>query len=132
MILTSRERELLLVSARQNCSAEQNKRISELARTATLDWENVIRAAWRHGTLPLLFEHLKNVGCESSIPAPALHLMRQSYVRMAARSHGHTNSLAEVVRRFSEWRVDVLLLKGAAVAQTLYRKPVLRPFADID
>src|SRR5438270_13798302 len=98
MILNPDERELLLATARQKCSVDQQKRVMDLARSGTLDWGNVTRAAWRHGTLPLLFEHLKNAGCESSIPAAALHLMRQSFVRIAARSFGHTNSLAEVVR----------------------------------
>ena len=40
--------------------------------------------------------------------------------------------LAELLQVFAHSQVDLLVLKGAALAETLYPRPSLRPFGDLD
>ena len=45
---------------------------------------------------------------------------------------GHLAAIGELLNRFASDKIDIVLLKGAALAPTLYRELALRPFADID
>ena len=103
----------------------------ELLR-AGVNWERLIAEAWRHGVLPLLFGHLRQLGRRTPIPDEAMHRMRQGYVRAAVRNQAHFAAIAVLIERAAAAKLEVILLKGAALAQTAYRDPALRPFADVD
>jgi hypothetical protein len=107
------------------------RRVQELLGER-LDWEMLTTAAWRHGVLPLLFSNIRRAASETTIPAEVMHRLRQGYVRAAVRNQAHLQAIALLRERFDKSGVDMVLLKGAALAQTTYRDPALRPFADID
>lgn len=129
-MLTDRERELILICARQELPEALQERAAKLLREP-LEWDALVAEAWRHGVLPLVFRHVRALG-GAEIPAQAMHQMRQGYVRAAVRNQAHFQAIALLLEQFAAAGVEVILLKGAALAQLVYRDPALRPFADID
>lgn len=122
-------RELLLVCARQQLSTRLRERARALAGGA-LEWEEIVATAWQHGVASLLFHNLQSLG--GSVAPGAVHLLRKAYVRAAFRNQSHFEAIAALLDRFSSAVIDVVLLKGAALAGQIYRDSGLRPFADID
>jgi Uncharacterised nucleotidyltransferase len=129
MTLTDNERELILICARQTLPHQLIERGAEIVRHS-LNWEETIATAWRHGVSSLLFQNVQLFGCD--VNADARHLLRQSYVRASFRNRAHFDAMAELIERFHAAGIEIVLLKGAALASRLYRDPALRPFADID
>lgn len=130
-MLTPSERELILICARQNVPADLAERATAIL-DSHLNWDELIATAWRHGVGSLLFRNLQSLDRHGKIPPRALHLLRQSYVRTSVRNQAHFAAIAELLDRFAADKIDIMVLKGAALAPTIYRDPALRPFADID
>jgi hypothetical protein len=130
-MLTPSERELILICARQNVPAESAERATAIL-DSQLNWDELIATAWRHGVGSLLFRNMQSLDRHEKIPARALHLLRQTYVRASVRNQAHFAAIAELLDRFAADKIDIMLLKGAALAPRIYRDPALRPFADID
>lgn len=94
------------------------------------DWDALLVLAEQQGLAPLLQWHLQ--GLEFSLPENArraLHLLvlrhRQCNQAMATTLHG-------VLDLYRQAAIDVLVLKGAALAHTVYPEIGLRPMRDID
>ena len=130
-MLTDTERELILICARQSVPADLRQRAIEIL-DSDLHWEEMIATSWRHGIAPLLFQNVQLLDPNGKVPGSAMHLLRQSYVRASFRNQTHLAAVAELLDGFASAKIDIVLLKGAALAPTLYRDPALRPFADID
>src|SRR3712207_4051358 len=130
-MLPAKERELILLCARQDLPEALATRTRELLRER-LDWEMLTATAWRHGVLPLLFWNIRALASSAAVPGQAMHRLRQGYVRAAVRNQAHLGAIALLRERCESAGIDMVLLKGAALAQTLYRDSALRPFADID
>jgi len=112
-----------------------SEELAERARgilRAPLQWEELAETAWRHGVASLLFRNLQALGAPQSVIPGRLHLLRQCYVRAAFRTQMHYAAIAEILDRSAAAGLEIVLLKGAALARTIYHDPMLRPFADID
>jgi hypothetical protein len=64
--------------------------------------------------------------------APAAKALRDSYYLNAARNNLLYNELARILTALSGQRIEVIVLKGAALAETVYPHRTLRPMSDID
>jgi hypothetical protein len=85
-------------------------------------------AAW------LLFHDLGAPGfawAQSADPELAA-MLKGAVVGGAAGNLAHFASLDRIERRLEAERIPMVLLKGAAVAQTAYRDPAFRPMTDLD
>src|ERR1043166_5382866 len=130
--LAARDAELLVLCARQQLSDDLKDRVTRLL-PEPLDWTATVDNARRHGIGPLLFDHLQLLNKPNgSVPPAVLHRLRQTYVRATFRAQVHFSAISQVLARFADAHVPVILLKGAALASRIYRDPALRPFADID
>jgi hypothetical protein len=94
------------------------------------DWEVVPHAAEAHGLAPLLYTHLQAAG----ITSPD-HIRRKLLARYL--QHAHANGvrrhvMAEVLHAFADDGIQVLLLKGMALAHLVYPDPALRVMSDMD
>lgn len=98
---------------------------------APLDWARVIRLARRESATRVLWNRLRALGCPG-VPDEA----QQNLRRLAMVSEFKLAHLGQHIHRtlavLSEGRVDVMLLKGAAMANSVYTSPEERPMADID
>ncbi len=93
-------------------------------------WGQIVPLAETHGLGPLLYTHLGQIN--ALVPTETRHLLMGLYLR-----HRHANAvrervLGEILRACQSAGIDILVLKGAALAYLVYPQPALRPMRDID
>jgi hypothetical protein len=93
--------------------------------------ERFLRAAHFHGLMPLLDARLRD-GAQIACPPEIAESCRRETLRQAAYELAHRAELARVLAALDKAGVRPLLLKGTALAYSLYPSPVLRPRADTD
>ena len=94
------------------------------------DWDAVPIYAEAHGLVPLLYAHLQAAGV--TLPPHAKQQLQGYYVQHAHATRVRAQVLADILERFKAAEIDVLILKGAAIAHLIYPQSVLRPMRDID
>jgi hypothetical protein len=117
----------LCLSARWDAGALEAARA--LAAQGDLDWAELCRVAASERVAPLLYQITQNSGL---LPAAVEAELREAYYATAARNLRLLHQLELVLRRLEAEGVAVILLKGAALTQEVYRQPALRPMADLD
>ena len=120
---------LLCLAARRQADPGRVAELRELAHSGEVDWEDCQALAETEKLEPLLFAFLAGQGV---LPGPVEARWRLAYRRNAARNALVFHELAHVLRQLAGARVPAILLKGAALALTVYEKPALRPMADLD
>jgi hypothetical protein len=78
---------------------------------------------------------LVNAGIQGGLadaPDEVARTLRAQSLRQLARHRTRTTAIAGVLREFDRRSIDVLLLKGAALAWMVYPSPALRPMGDVD
>lgn len=98
----------------------------------SLDWEEILKSARWHGVAPLLYNNLKRIQKRRSIPQRVMDELRTAYNATLARNMYIYAELNSILGAFHEKKVEVILLKGAALAKTVYGDIGLRPMGDID
>jgi len=100
-----------------------------LASQGRLDWAAFRRAAGEEGLSPLLY-HV--VGGREVVPAPVEKALREAYYRLGGHNTLLLHELKRILCALAAEAVPVLLLKGAALIETAYGNPALRPMVDLD
>ena len=93
-------------------------------------WEPLPHLAEIHDLAPLIYTHLM----AAKIPIPE-DIERE--LRARAMQHTHANrirarALTQILALCGEEGIDLLVLKGMALAHLVYPRPGLRPMSDID
>ena len=96
-----------------------------------MSWDQLCDATLRHGVGPLLYAELKERGADD-IPAPLLHSLRGQYFANLARNILIYHELRAILELFWSEGLQAILLKGAALAGTVYPNIALRPMSDVD
>lgn len=118
MELTPSEKDLLLCAAR-SAAGRVDPHLTNAVLRCRLDLARAIRAAHRHGMIPLLRRHLKEVGAEP-LPAEAaaqLEALLDSDGRSAAALCADLSSLAGALERAG---IRAAAFKGPGLAVDLY------------
>lgn len=89
----------------------------------------LFRRAVEQGLGPLLYARLRG---QESLPQSAMAELRQAYYESAGRSARLYHALEAILQALAASGVPAILLKGAALAQTVYENPALRPMGDLD
>jgi hypothetical protein len=92
------------------------------------DWAALVHAAHVHGLLPLVAEQVQS----SAYPAEAKRSFLAHRLSYSGRLMQLERHLARVLTALSASGVPTLVLKGPALANTIYPKSTLRPYGDID
>jgi Uncharacterised nucleotidyltransferase len=90
------------------------------------DWDELLRLALKHGVLPLIYQSLFEQGAKM----PAFFIGAAQQNRIAARKLA--SELEGLLGDFAEQGIEVLPLKGPAMAEALYGDVALRPSVDLD
>jgi hypothetical protein len=101
-------------------------------------WETLCRRApefqmdsgGRKRLSPLLLVALRENGIEAK--APLLTVLRTAYLREELRSRAYREILGEVLATLRRHRLRFLVVKGAALSETVYPDPILRHAHDVD
>lgn len=108
-----------------------SERIRELLR-GPLDWEKLGWLAERERAAPVLWGLLQGIqGGQGKLPEEAAHLQRLAMVSEFRMMHLEQR-LAVSLDALSAAGIDVMLLKGAALAITVYGSFARRPMVDVD
>ncbi|MBV8519960.1 MAG: nucleotidyltransferase family protein [Acidobacteria bacterium] len=88
----------------------------------------MLQSAEEHGIEPLLYRALD----VAAWPAPVVARWRHAALRAAALEPFRLRDLQELLAAFDAAGIDALVLKGSALAYSLYPEPQLRPRGDTD
>lgn len=124
------EAELLLGCARTRMDSDRAERIGQLLQD-DIDWQFLLRAALRHGLLPLLYWHLNTI-CPSAVPTPVLAQLQHYFQTTAQRNLFLTQELLRLLNVSQRQQIPAIPLKGPVLATTVYGNLALRPFGDLD
>ena len=126
----TRELDLLLQCARTQIDDTRAQRIAEdLARG--VDGEALIRLAWRHGLVPLLYQSLTRAGLHNLAPECQLRL-RTVAESSRFRTLVLCSELLRLQRVLTAAGVVAIPYKGPVLAAHLYGDAALRQILDID
>ena len=127
----SSERKLLLACARSRLTPEDRRRIIELAG-GDLDWDQLAIVSYAHGIAPLVYHSLVESDAIGLVTVAVAQKLRSSYYANAARNSLLYDELKTLQLALGQEKLDVIILKGAALAETVYPHRALRPMSDID
>jgi hypothetical protein len=122
-------RELVLLALRALTDEDARGALAVASADAAVDWPAVCRVAEAERVAPLLYQAL---GKQPGVPAAAASRWRDAYLGSARRNLIFRHELEGVLRSFDRAGIPVLVLKGAALAETVYSNIAVRPMGDVD
>jgi hypothetical protein len=113
------------------CLGALGKRQRPPAPPADLDWVAVLDAADVEDLGPALAHALGAAGWPG-VPDDVRRRLTVAVAASAARHLLMTRELGVVLRHLAAAGIEVIVLKGPVLAETVYPHPALRPFSDLD
>ena len=130
MTILSPEERFLLHCLSVGEGRDTRRQVEEWLRL-DLDWDAVVEASLRQQVAPLLYHSLQRMKIE--LPQQDLTgKLQQAYFCTAGDNTLLFTELAEILRSFHEAGIGVIVLKGAALAKSVYPNVAIRPMIDID
>jgi len=120
---------LLALCARAQGHPVQAALLREHAQ-ALQQWDDLPAQAEAHGLVPLLLTHLQLAGVP--LPPATKQQLLGYFMQHAHAAQVRARVLAEILTCYQAAGIEVLILKGAALAHLIYPQPMLRPMRDID
>jgi hypothetical protein len=120
---------LMALCARAEGQPIQYQRLRQQAARLT-DWDAIPARAERHGLSPLLDTHLQ--AAHVAIPASVKEQLQARTMQHKHANRVRARVLAEILTAFQAAGIEILVLKGAALAYVLYPEPGLRSMHDVD
>jgi hypothetical protein len=112
--------------------ADRKAKITRLQAFSEHEWEKILAAASQYGVVPILFHTLNHVHSDLGIPQGIWNQMKNTYYRSAGRTMHLYQQLVKILSALNSQGISVILLKGAHLAESVYKNPALRPMVDID
>ena len=103
-----------------------------LARVDALEWAAARQLAARQAVGPLWYQRLQRQGLLAAVPVAVREALLADYRLNALRNARIERELAEMVRLAAGHGIDVLALKGAALAAGVYAPGAGRWMVDLD
>lgn len=128
MIELSLEQDLLVAS----CAPAVSEPLS-LPDPSALRWDSLLADARWHRMSPLLWRRLgPAVAQGAEVPVRVAEALRSEVRDNSAKSLIHERFMGELLSELDRAGIPVMLLKGAALVEAVYRDPALRPMDDVD
>ncbi len=105
------------------------KTASNLAQQTDFDWDQFLHLADEELVSPLLFEILRG---RQIIPRAVEESLAQKHDYHARRNLFLLHELGQIVASMNSANVEVIVLKGAALSESIYDNIALRPMRDLD
>src|SRR5581483_8960170 len=94
-------------------------------------WRALVEAARRHGLTGLLDHAVETLG-RDDIPRSICESLRTTLRQTILAASLAYRELGDVIAKCAREKIPIVVLKGAALAKTLYPEAALRPFGDLD
>src|SRR5262245_30090649 len=92
-------------------------------------WDRTLDIAAWHRLSPILFRHLRS---NDDVPRAVLETLERAYLENAARNAFLRDALERALQALAAADVPAMLLKGAALVETVYSDPAEREMLDLD
>jgi hypothetical protein len=122
---------LLLQLARKKLDLANVKKVEELLGN-DLDWGYIKKNSEIHEISPLLYHNLNKISIKNKVPEGIMEGLKKRYYHNLARNMLLFEELAKVIESLNKANIEVVALKGAAIALTVYQDIGLREMWDID
>jgi hypothetical protein len=96
------------------------------------EWDALGKRALAEGVGPLVHKKLKEGGWLPGLPGSTREALAQSYYKSSAFNQVLFVELERILAALTAAQMPVIVLKGAALAVTVYPDANLRPMADLD
>lgn len=103
-----------------------------LAQLSAAEWEHLCTLARQQGVLPVLWQRLHQYGQLGLMPAVFAQSIQDRVNAMTVRTLRLYHELGVLLTSLRQQNIDVIVLKGAHLAATVYPDPALRYMNDID
>ncbi|MDQ6841612.1 MAG: nucleotidyltransferase family protein [Actinomycetota bacterium] len=94
------------------------------------DWPEVVRLADQHGVVAFVRQSVARAGV--AVPPAAEAPLRDAWVGQVAYVMSLDLALERILDAFVQANIPVIVLKGPALARTIYPARTLRPYGDVD
>jgi len=96
------------------------------------EWDDAVQESARQGITPLLYRRVQAPGRRADVPPRVARRLRELAIGSAVKSLRLYRELAEVLGALRREGIDVIVLKGAYLAEIVYGDIALRPMTDVD
>ena len=131
MMDLSHENRLLVCCMQAGISESEADRIKDIIKLP-LQWEEFLASAQWHGVAPLIYRNIKDLPEDLPFPSEVMEQLKATYYATLVRNILLFDELKKVLADFREEGLEVILLKGAALAKTVYADIGMRPMGDLD
>jgi hypothetical protein len=131
MVQLTPEETLLLLTCRVSLSRDEEARIAAIVGKEP-DWSFVLWRAETYQTIPLINFHLERLKLTETLDESIAAYIQNWTALSEARSREQFRELGRVLSQLQRLGVDHFLMKGVAIASTIYPDPLLRPMQDLD
>ena len=98
-----------------------------------IDWDRFLEKAKENGISSLVFLNMNEIRKDCpDIPKIVLDELKNDYYQNAAKNTMLFEELGKILEAFKKSGLQVIILKGAALASIVYRNLALRPMSDVD
>jgi Uncharacterised nucleotidyltransferase len=131
MVQLTKEESLLILTCRISLGKDDEARVARIVRNSP-DWSFLLWRAETYQTIPLLQYHVQRLKLEDALPDEVTSYLQNWTALSQARSREQFRELGRIVQALQRLGIDHFLMKGAAIASTVYPDPLLRPMQDLD
>jgi len=126
------EADLLVACLRVGLGCARQDEVEAAATEAEISWRHFVDLAVWHRVPGLARSGLRAGSALDLVPAAVVEALDAAYLETVARNARARAELVRVGAHLAGEGVDVVLLKGAALLETVYADPGLRPMLDMD
>ncbi|RZB30197.1 MAG: hypothetical protein SRB1_02477 [Desulfobacteraceae bacterium Eth-SRB1] len=105
---------------------------ANLPELQNIDWDVFLEKARNEGISPIVFSRLPEVTKHYDISKYVTEELKKDYYLSATKNALIFEELKIVLALFNQSKLQVIVMKGAALAETVYGNPALRPMSDVD
>jgi len=96
------------------------------------EWSGITPILRCHSLLPLFYYKTSSLPAEARPPAEIQEELRIIFLESVARSLRLEEQLEEIIQAFREKGIRTLVMRGPALARSIYPEPALRQGSDLD
>jgi len=97
-----------------------------------LDWNYIVDRSTEQGILPLLYWNLSKICKGKNVPSEIMRSLENTYNSILAWNMLRYDELNRILTAFKKIGIDTIVLKGAFLAEEIYKNIGLRSMTDID
>lgn len=110
-------------------NSEEEEKKNKLLNLSFQEWKDMVEEAERQEVLPLLYHQIKKL--EIALPRELMSKLERAFLHNALRNSLIIEKMKEIIKRFNEKGIKVVLLKGIYLL-TIYENIGLRAMSDVD